>query len=649
MSTTIDPTKLPEVLSAASTSKLPQRPSAKGRFGARRRGGWFGVAWKVGLAAAILGGGAWALTHWFLTNTAQTVEITGTVTRANLPIIVTEKGDLESSKTVDVRCEVEGYQNKIVTILPEGARVTKDQVVVTFDMDQLKHNLEDEKVKLAQAEGKAKAAKSELEVQTNKAGGDIDKADTASKLADLDVSKYIEGDYKVALEGGQADIELAKKETQEAKDQLDNYQKLYRQGFGTLEQLRAKEYQLRQKELALKKAESNLMLLEKFTKVKSDTEFRAKARDARRELDRARKTGEAAIDKAKSEYDAAVVGATLEKQTLERIQKQLDHCIVKAPQDGILVYSKMYYWDNTNRIGPGGTVHFQQPLFSLPDLTQMQVKVKVHESMIKKVKVGQKAEIRVDPYPDRVLHGTVTSVATLADSMRPWSEEGGVKEYICLVKIDDLPLEAELKPGMTAEVKIHAKEIPDVLLVPVQAVAQSEGQHIAYVIGPRGPVERRDVEVGENNEKFVQIVSGLSEGERVALDARARAAAEAKARENTIELVPKSSGSKRAEAKTDEKASATDTKAAPAGTAPATAVPPAPAGQAGQVEIKLAPASAQPADSKATPGSTKTADSKPAPAPARAADAKTSPAPAKSTESVPSTEPKSSAPATKSK
>jgi hypothetical protein len=71
----------------------------------------------------------------------------------------------------------------------------------------------------------------------------------------------------------------------------------------------------------------------------------------------------------------------------------------------------------------------------------------------------------------------------------------------------------------------------DVLTVPVQAVAESEGRHVAFVASPAG-IDCRTVVVGENNDKFVQIKDGLAEGERVALDARARVAAQAKAAES---------------------------------------------------------------------------------------------------------------------
>jgi multidrug efflux pump subunit AcrA (membrane-fusion protein) len=148
--------------------------------------------------------------------------------------------------------------------------------------------------------------------------------------------------------------------------------------------------------------------------------------------------------------------------------------------------------------------------------------------VVKKIRPGLKAEIVMDALPQQVLHGTVLSVGTMAYQEGFWGQ--GVKEYLTVVQVDDLPSSAGLKPGMTGEVKVLVKKLPGVHMAPVQAVAERDGAHVAYVVGPTG-VERRVVAVGENNEKFVEITDGLGEGERVALDARARAAAEAKAEE----------------------------------------------------------------------------------------------------------------------
>jgi RND family efflux transporter MFP subunit len=178
-------------------------------------------------------------------------------------------------------------------------------------------------------------------------------------------------------------------------------------------------------------------------------------------------------------------------------------------------------------------VRFQQPIFKIPELEHMQVKVNIHESKVKKIQKDQKAEIRVEAYPNKVLSGIVKSVATVADSRMPWIR-GNVKEYETIVEVIDLPSEASLKPGMTAEVSIKVNHLADVTLVPVQTVAERKGQHFVYVSRPSG-VERRNVTVGESNEKFVEIKEGLEPGEQVCLDARARGAAEVKDEEKAAE------------------------------------------------------------------------------------------------------------------
>ncbi len=202
---------------------------------------------------------------------------------------------------------------------------------------------------------------------------------------------------------------------------------------------------------------------------------------------------------------------------------------MRAEQDGIVAYSNDRYYDPSSQIREGATVYSRQKIFSLPDMTHMQVKVNIHESLIKKIKTGQKAEVRIDAFPNVVFVGTVKSVSQLADSTRPWMT-GGVKEYTTIVTIDDISSH-ELKPGMTAEARILVSELKNVLVVPIQAIAEFKGDFYAFVEDPGG-IKLRKVNVGDNNEKLVEILEGLKEGDSVALDARIRAAAEFKTEES---------------------------------------------------------------------------------------------------------------------
>lgn len=124
-----------------------------------------------------------------------------------------------------------------------------------------------------------------------------------------------------------------------------------------------------------------------------------------------------------------------------------------------------------------------------------------------------------------MLTGTVSKIGTVGQNDGYWGSR--IKAYETHITLDEVPSDAGLKPGMSAEVKILVRKVPGALLVPVGAVAEVDGQKVVYVPRGRG-VERREVQTGEENEQFVQILDGLADGEPVALDARARAAADLK-------------------------------------------------------------------------------------------------------------------------
>lgn len=467
-----------------------------------------------------LGGAGWyGFRAWQQRQAAQI--LTAPVILGDLPIVVIERGELDSQEAVEVRCEIEGYQNKLVSIVPEGTHVKKGEEVARFDMEAMQRLYSEQEIKCKQAEGKAKAAKAELDLQLNKQESEIAKAELDMQTAILELEKYEKAEMGAELNEKRGALELAKKDLAEARAGLELTKRLVSRGFAQLEQLRFKEMEVEQKSYSVDRDELRLKVLD-YDARKKITELRFKEKEARLELERRKKSAQAAIEKAQSELQAAEDTLTLERKQLERLQRQMERYIVKAPQDGIVVYFKRP-WDESQRIGPGATLYYQQPIFSLPDLTRMKVKLRVHESVVKKVKPGLKATIQVDALPNRILNGTVKTVATLADSN--W--RSSVKEYLTEIDIDDLPLEAGLKPGMTGEVRIMIETIRDAILVPVQAVTEQQGRHLAYVVRG-GRVEPRTVTIGEANEQLVQIVDGLEVGEEVALDARSRAAAESK-------------------------------------------------------------------------------------------------------------------------
>jgi len=190
---------------------------------------------------------------------------------------------------------------------------------------------------------------------------------------------------------------------------------------------------------------------------------------------------------------------------------------MRAQKTGLIVYGgggeEMYYYGNQEPIREGATVRERQTIITIPDMTKMSVKVKIHETYIKKVGKGQKVRITIDAFPDQTLTGEVTKVGVLPDSQNRWMNPD-LKVYVTTITINGTY--DWIKPGMSAKVEILVDHLNDVVHVPIQAVAPSEGKQICYVVnGPRQ--EKREVDIGQFNDEFIEIKKGLKEGEKVLL------------------------------------------------------------------------------------------------------------------------------------
>src|SRR5260370_2941452 len=252
MSTTFNSTNPPASLLAPRPSPPSKKPidAIARKSGPRRRKSV--LVWTL-LGGAVLGLAAWSVWHWIIPHGNQGSEVLATATRGELPVVVTEKGDLESTDTQEMRCPVEIEQIKIVELKPEGTHVKKDETVLSLDKDHLERRRLEQEVKWKLADGKREAAKQDLEVNTNKADKEVADAKLAVTLAELDLEKYEdkEGDYHVEENKKLGAIKLAEKDLQEAKEKLDGTITLVKKGSATLEQKRARELEVAKAEFVL--------------------------------------------------------------------------------------------------------------------------------------------------------------------------------------------------------------------------------------------------------------------------------------------------------------------------------------------------------------------------------------------------------------
>ena len=253
-----------------------ERPSPPVAARSRRRSV---PAWPWVVLAGVAAGAAWLFLQPAARTAVQT--LSAKVMRGNLELLVTERGELESSESVDIKCDVEGAQIKLLSVMPEGTQVKKDMEIAKLDAQPFEKALMEQTIKVQQAEGKSKAAASDFEVQKNKEQGEAAKAQLALTLADLDLRSYANAEYQVERDERSGALELARKDLKEAEDKLGFTRNLVKKGFAQLDQMRQNELEVQVKKYYVERDAAKLKLLESFQKERKMVEFKAKAKDAK--------------------------------------------------------------------------------------------------------------------------------------------------------------------------------------------------------------------------------------------------------------------------------------------------------------------------------------------------------------------------------
>ncbi len=411
---------------------------------------------------------------------AKTDIITAPIRLGKLSVIVKEKGSLESAANKDVLSEVEGTTT-IITIKPEGTKVTAGEVVAELDSAVLRDTLVNQKITTQQAEASFKQAKLVREV------------------AEYAVKEYVEGIYLQDRATYQGQIKLAQSDKERAIDRLQWSTDMFAKGYVSKATNIADQLTKQQADFDVEQAQMQLSVLEKYTKEKQIKSLNSD------------------VEKARADELSKQSSFTLEQTKEKKLERQIEKCTLRAPADGIVVYA-----NDPGRMGQqqaiqveeGSTVRESQKIFSLPDTTKMRVNTKVHESMTDRIKPNLRALVRVDAAANELINGHVVSMAPMADANQMFASD--IKVYTTFVAIEGDTTKLNLRPGMSAQVEILVEELPDVLSVPVQAILQYNEKNYVFLKEGEG-FRQVEVSLGVSNDQHVEVKKGLKEGDLVAM------------------------------------------------------------------------------------------------------------------------------------
>jgi multidrug efflux pump subunit AcrA (membrane-fusion protein) len=210
-----------------------------------------------------------------------------------------------------------------------------------------------------------------------------------------------------------------------------------------------------------------------------------------------------ALRKAKALVDIKQKKRLLAEGTdlVNNLQEFLAQFTIKAPSPGMVIYKKEF---NGTKRKTGSSVNpFDRIVATLPDLSTMISKMYVSEIEVNKVKNGQKVLVTIDALPGKSWTGTIYNVANIGEQLG----NSDAKMFEVLIRIDGI--NSELRPAMTAYNKIIIDSFDEVVYIPTECVYTGvDGIPFVY----KKNKTRQIVVLGEMNEKNVIIKEGLEPG-----------------------------------------------------------------------------------------------------------------------------------------
>ena len=454
-------------------------------------------------------------------------------TRRELRSNVIAQGEIRPIQFINLTSEVQGRIEDIY--VKEGDQVTAGQPLVKLDPTQLQSNTEAQLAAFQASQNEAQVTRSQVTAAQNQLSQS--QQGLGASQAQVDTAMQQVASARQQVVAAQTDVDRAQVDLNTANRELQRTAELVESGVESRSNFDAAKDRVATAQVALRNAQARLKsqqlaINEAQARV---NEARARARqqevavkDARRAVDTANYS--ASASSKRSEQQAAVLSGQ---------KNQRDKTLAVAPINGVIA-------DIPSKVGTFAVAGLSTTaLLTIADMSSVNVEVKVDETEIDKVMVGQSTKIKVDALGDKELIGEVKQKTPLAVGKSQTT--GGLsvninvqeaKEFRVVIEIQNLTedIRNSLRPGMSATAVITTKTAENVIAIPLQAVIEKkpDAAPSPTIQGdtPSAPSEKPkpikgvyvldgnktkfvEVQTGITGESDIQITGGLSEGQEV--------------------------------------------------------------------------------------------------------------------------------------
>jgi len=410
--------------------------------------------------------------------------------KAKLESKVTASGDIRPVNLYNLTAEVPGRVEQI--FVSEGDPVKKGQPLVRVDPTQ-----------------------SSFAVTAGEASVRVSQADAANQEVALRQAENNVNQTKANVASAEADLERNKSDLANAEAEYNRYQQLIESGVVNKSQFDAVKSRFEQARAVVNAQQARI------------NQLKVLVHDAELGIDRAR----AALNSSEQRVKQG-------QADLARQSDQLKKSTRYSPIDGVVSSLPV-------KVGEYALASFSTtPLMTVADMSQINTEVKVDETDIADVQVGQKAKVKVDALGDVEIEGEVvekgaSAITRSGQTIAQSANTQEAKDFIVKIKLNPIPAVREkLRPGMSSTAVITTATVDGVLTAPLQAIVpreapkdqqpqppadQAAGGNTAkkkeiegvFVLGKDGRGHFTPITTGIKGEQEIEVKSGLNEGDEI--------------------------------------------------------------------------------------------------------------------------------------
>lgn len=426
--------------------------------------------------------------------------------KRSFDIIVRSTGVLDAGQAYMVSSTIKGEMGKIVDLAVDGVWVKKGDILIKLDPEPFKEVIQDLQGKIKKTAAALETKKQLFEWEKNQVIKDLGIAEFKVKKAEMELEGYTNGEGPLQLVKYREDMEKARREKEKYRRYLNDLKDLGKRGYEHPNEMKNAEQGLSVLEKNYNRAEEKVETYQNHVYPSMVDRLTADVNQAQMELQQSKKGSVYQIDQAESALDEIQTALENYKKELEDAKKKLVQTVIKAPSDGIVILHETYRDGQKRKPRVGDIVLQNEPILYLPNISTMIVKTRIREIDLHKVAIGQSCDISLEAYPNKKINGRIAFIGTLASDDDYGNQ--GEKNFQMTVALPST--DSDLRPGMSAQVRIISARVKNALTLPAHAIFQDKTGFYCFSL-QNGTYEKVAVKKGRENEDLVEILSGVEE------------------------------------------------------------------------------------------------------------------------------------------